>query len=142
MGKYNMSSNRTPLPKRPWAVHPIWRGIGCIWLILSPILAFAIAYLLVDYDMKTEFFKLPADLTNTVVIPLTRFVPAEVNAYITVKDGVAPHLYANLLLAGLILLIGFGVVMVIYAIIYSISGPKRLGPLDAPEIRRKTRKSR
>jgi hypothetical protein len=142
MGKYSKANFQTAPPKRPWAVHPIWRGIGCIWLILSPLLAYALASLLVEYDMKSGFFALPGELTSTVIIPLTRFSPAAIAAYVVVKDLAAPHLFANLMVAGLILIIGFGIVMVIYAIIYSISGPKRLGPLDAPPIRRKTRRSR
>ncbi len=46
------------------------------------------------------------------------------------------------MVSAVLLLVGFGVVMVIYAIIYSMMGPKRLGPMDATPIRRKTRKSR
>ena len=134
MGKYDRSSYRTPPPQRPWRIHPIWRGIGCLWLLISPVLAYAVASMLVEYDMKTGFFPVPYELTRTVTIPLARFFP--------INNLNAPHLYANLLVSALLLLIGFGVVMVIYAIIYSMMGPSRLGPLDAPPIRRKTRKSR
>jgi len=134
MGKYDKASYRTPPPQRPWKVHPIWRGIGCLWLLISPVLAYAVASLLVDYDMKTGFFPISADLTRQVIIPLARFFP--------INNLVVSHMYANLMLTALLLLVGFGVVMVIYAMIYSLMGPKRLGPLDAPPIRRKTRKSR
>ena len=90
--------------------------------------------MLVDYDMKTGLFPIPFDLTRTVTIPLARFFP--------INNLNVSHLYANLMVSALLLLVGFGAVMVIYAIIYSMMGPKRLGPLDAPPIRRKTRKSR
>jgi hypothetical protein len=134
MGKYERASHRTPPPARPWAIHPIWRGIGCIWLLISPVLAYAIASLLVQYDLKTGFFPLPFDLTRSVTIPLSRYLP--------LNDLGVPQLYGNLLVAALLMLVGFGVVMVVYAIIYGAMGPSRLGPLDAPPIRRKTRKSR
>lgn len=134
MGKYDKASYRTPPPTRPWKIHPIWRGIGCLWFLISPVLAYAIASLLVNYDMKTGFFPIPADLTRAVTIPLARFLP--------INNLVIPQLYGNLMVTALLLLVGFGVVMVIYAIIYSVMGPKRLGPLDAPPIRRRTRKSR
>lgn len=134
MGKYDKASYRTPPPTRPWKIHPIWRGIGCLWFLISPVLAYAIASLLVNYDMKTGFFPIPADLTRAVTIPIARFLP--------INNLVVPQLYGNLMVTALLLLVGFGVVMVIYAIIYSVMGPKRLGPLDAPPIRRRTRKSR
>ena len=134
MGKYDRSAYRTPPPQRPWRIHPIWRGIGCLWFLISPVLAYTIANLLVKYDMKTGFFPISADLTRTVTIPIGRYFP--------INNLVVPNLYANLMVTALLLLVGFGVVMVIYAIIYSMMGPKRLGPLDAPPIRRKTRKSR
>jgi hypothetical protein len=134
MGKYDKASYRTPPPQRPWTIHPIWAGIGCLWFLISPVLAYAIASLLIEYDMKSGLFTLPGDLIRPVTIPLARFFP--------INNLIVPHLYANLLGAGLILLIGFGLVMVIYAIIYSMMGPKRIGPLDAPPIRRKTRRSR
>ncbi len=134
MGKYDKASYRTPPPQRPWKIHPIWRGIGCIWFLISPVMAYVIASLLVEYDIKTGFFPISPDLARQVTIPLARFFP--------INDLVVSHLYSNLMLTALILLVGFGVVMVIYAIIYSMMGPKRIGPLDAPPIRRKTRKSR
>ncbi len=134
MGKYDRASYRTPPPARPWTIHPVWRGIGCIWLLISPVLAYAIASLLVDFNLKNGFIPFPFDLTRSVTIPLARLFP--------VNDLVAPRLYGNLLVAAVLLLVGFGVVMVIYAIIYSTMGPSRLGPMDAPPIRRKTRRSR
>lgn len=134
MGKYDKASFRTPPPQRPWKIHPIWRGIGCLWFLISPVLAYAVASLLVNYDLKTGFFPISADLTRQVTIPLARYFP--------INNLVVPHMYATLMVTALILLVGFGAIMVIYAIIYSLMGPKRMGPLDAPPIRRKTRKSR
>jgi hypothetical protein len=142
MGKYDRASYRTPPPQRPWRIHPIWRGIGCLWFIISPVMAYAIASLLVNYDMKTGFFPIPADLTRAVTIPFARIIPPNKYIHIAINNLTVSHLYANLMITALLLLIGFGMVMVIYAIIYSMMGPKRLGPLDAPPIRRKTRRSR
>jgi hypothetical protein len=142
MGKYDKASYRTPPPQRPWKIHPIWRGIGCLWFLISPVLAYAIASLLVNYDLKTGFFPIPTDLTRQVTIPFARIFPRLSFFPITIPNLTVPHLYANLLVSSIILVVGFGAVMVIYAILYSMMGPKRLGPLDAPSIRRKTRKSR
>ncbi len=134
MGKYDKASRRTPPPQKPWTIHPVWRGIGCIWLLLSPVISYIIGYMLVEYDMKSGFYPIPPDFTRSITIPLARYFP--------INNLAVPHLYGTLLVGAVILIVGFGVIMVMYAIIYSIMGPKRLGPLDAPEIHRRTRRSR
>jgi hypothetical protein len=105
-------------------------------------MAYAIASLLVNYDMKTGFFPIPGDLTRAVTIPFATIFPRNNYIPLLVKNLTVSHLYANLMVTALLLLVGFGLVMVIYAMIYSMMGPKRIGPLDAPPIRRKTRRSR
>lgn len=35
----------------PWRVHPIWRGIGCMLLIVIPIIAFGLAETLIAYAL-------------------------------------------------------------------------------------------
>lgn len=48
-------SNRRRMgrPAFPWAVHPIWRGIGCIFAVLIPILSFALADVILGYLAST-----------------------------------------------------------------------------------------
>lgn len=38
----------------PWEVHPIWRGIGCVFMVLIPILSFGVADVILDYLATTE----------------------------------------------------------------------------------------
>ena len=38
MGKYQQSSNLMPSKPKPTQVHPIWRGIGCILFLISPLM--------------------------------------------------------------------------------------------------------
>jgi hypothetical protein len=45
------------------------------------------------------------------------------------------------MVTGLLLLLGFALIMVIYALVYALVGPSRFGPMDRP-IRRKVRPSR
>jgi hypothetical protein len=35
----------------PWRVHPIWRGIGCMLLIVTPVIAFGLAETLIAYAL-------------------------------------------------------------------------------------------
>ncbi len=120
MGRYDRF-NRTPVKERPWKVHPIWRGIGCALLIILPVMAYAGAVEIVALNSKNQWVVLPAVFMQTVTAPYLFSVP---------------HLYANLSVALLLLVIGYGVLVVIYSILYSITGPGRYGPLDAPPPKR------
>lgn len=51
-----MSSRRRDGGPFPWRVHPIWRGIGCLLLILVPVIAFGLAEMLLDFaPSRSEF---------------------------------------------------------------------------------------
>jgi hypothetical protein len=115
------------MKKRPWKVHPIWRGIGCILIILVPILSYIGAVMLVEMNMAESWVPSPAVFMQTVTMPVFN-VPV-------------PHLYANLVVAGVLILVGYAGLMVLYAIIYSIVGPSQLGPLDAEPLRRPPRQN-
>jgi hypothetical protein len=136
MSKYGL--RQVQPPKRPWKVHPIWRGIGCFLALIGPILALAAAHLLA-LELN-RVFPLPGELLRS----RTLAVPPDVTYFI----GIAPigisiaHWYADLILAGLLLLMGFGVIMVIYAVIYGMMGPSRYGPMDSPPVRSSVKKKR
>jgi len=129
MGRYGKYKSRPEIEERPWQIHPIWRGIGCIMIILIPVMAYAGAYMLVEENAKSgwipESFWAPS-LMNPVTIPTTS---------ITI-----PHLFGTLTLTVLLALVGYGVMMVFYALVYSALGPPRLGPLDAPPERPRMKK--
>jgi hypothetical protein len=118
MGKY--SKRQVPPPQRPWAIHPIWRGIGCVMLLIAPFIAFAAADLLVKQSIARNWIPIPPEMRNIFRIPQLNYT--------------IHNLYADLIVAGLLLLMGFGVIMIIYSILYSIMGPGR-SPLDAGPIR-------
>jgi uncharacterized membrane protein YphA (DoxX/SURF4 family) len=123
MGKYGKLSRQVPPPQRPWSVHPIWRGIGCLMIVIGPIIAIAAAHIVLEMNMEQGWFAIPVEFSGPFTIPGVGY-PVD-------------HFYADLLLAGVFLLIGFAIMMIVYAIIYSIMGPPRYGPLDAPPVRGK-----
>lgn len=116
MTKYEKFNPRASAPKRPWEIHPVWQGIGCIMLILIPIMAYAGAVLLVQANLEYHWVPMPASLSRTVSIP---------------NIGEVEYLYLNLLVAAVLALVGFALLVALYAFIYRIVGPPRLGPLDA-----------
>jgi hypothetical protein len=110
--------------------NPIWRGIGCLLIILAPIISFAIANVVLQSGIVQQYINLPRELRRTVTLPL---IGTEV-----------PYFYATLALTVAILVALFAVVFVVYSAVYRIIGPSPYGPTDVPPVRprRRVRKSR
>ncbi|NLG72568.1 MAG: hypothetical protein GX495_11090 [Chloroflexi bacterium] len=108
-----------------WEVHPVWRGIGCILLVLLPVMAYAGAVLLVEANIEQRWLPLARELMQTVNLPVI---------------GPVPHLYANLLVTVLLVMFGFALITAIYAIADRLKGPPPYTLLDAPLIRRRRRR--
>jgi len=121
MTKFDQYSARSRAPKRPWTVHPIWRGIGCLMMILIPVMSYAASVLIVQEDLKQGWLPVPVEFSRAITIPYF---------------GNVPYLLANLLVAVVLSLIGFGIFTAFYSLIYSILGPSQYGPLDSPPLRR------
>jgi hypothetical protein len=43
-------------------IHPIWRGIGFLFIIIIPLLGYAASEVLLDLNGKNNWFPLPVDL--------------------------------------------------------------------------------
>lgn len=124
MARYQKFNPPRPPYKGAGAVHPVWRGIGCIMMLIIPVVGYAGAVLLVQENIKQRWLAVPADLAQTVTVPLF---------------GAVPYLYANLLAAAVLTMLGFGLVTVLYGFLYTAVGPSRYGPLDAPPARKRRR---
>lgn len=110
-------------PPRPYGVHPIWRGIGCLMILIAPFVAVAAANLLVDMNMEAGWLPVPGNMLRPYTLPIL--------------DYTLEHAIATAIVAGLLLLLGFALIMIVYAIMYSIMGPPRYSPIDSPPIRDK-----
>lgn len=120
MSKYMKYNDRSRMAERPWKIHPIWRGIGCILMLVIPVIAYAGAVVLVRENSQQKWLPMPAELMQTVNLPFV---------------GDVKNFLAVAIVTVLLMIIGFGFVTIIYSMIYSAFGPPRLGPLDAPPIR-------
>ena len=132
MGKYSSYSKPKPKP-RIEGVHPVMRGIGCLMMVIVPILSYGLAVLLVNYGTQrgwpipSEWYgppKFPQLLWDLQGLrPILQFLQAQSN------------LVANLIFA-FVLIVLIGVIMaIIYGYIYTLFGPPKYGPQDAPPIR-------
>lgn len=137
MSKYTMYARNQPPKPRPWRVHPIWRGIGCVMILIIPIMSYAGGYLLVEANQQQHWLPVPAELMKTirlgVPLSLQNVVPWSWSMNVR-------HLYATLLVMAVLMFIGFGALMILYAVIYRVTGPSFLSPLDAPPIHRERRR--
>jgi len=131
MGKYDRFDKYQETKQQPAsAIHPIWRGIGCMMLILIPVVAYAAAdTLFVDVygsgltvigfnvipgsgDLYTVFFSLSLGNESIRITPF--------------------HIVFTILFS----VVGFLIFSLAYAVIYRLTGPPKYGPTDAPPPRR------
>jgi len=122
MSKYDKFNPRASSARRSWDIHPVWQGIGCLLMILVPVMAYAGAVLLVQANVSQGWVPISYELSRTVNIP---------------NVGSFDYLFANLLVAAILALLGFGLIVAIYSLVYRAVGPSQLGPLDAEPIRRR-----
>ena len=138
MGKYSAASRRPPPPPKPEGPHAIWRGIGCLMMLLIPIISVALGYETVNYVLKQGWI-LPYQLLGTPQLPDFFYKSGgllQVFGPLTHIQNLYAHLAAGILY---MILLG-GLVSVIYAVMYRIAGPNRWGPTDAPPPKIKTKR--
>lgn len=118
MSKFYAQWRRPRARERPWRVHPIWRGIGCLLLIIVPVISYVLADLLVKENLRQRWLAIPRELAG----------PAS-----------NPYLFSKILLAVVVAVVIFGVFTVLYSLIFSLAGPPRYGPYDSPPPKRRAR---
>ena len=137
MGKYT-SYTRTPPKPRNTGVHPLMRGIGCFMMVLVPILSWGLALLLVDYGYRSGW-PIPSSWMGRVEVP-TFLLGLENLRPVWNFLMTQPRLIAHLVFTVAIIVVIGGLMSVLYGYIYTIFGPPRYGPQDAPPIRTKVKR--
>src|ERR1700752_5383945 len=137
MGKY--SSHVRQAPKKPrGVVHPVMRGIGCIMMIIVPILAYGSAMLLVNYGVS-HGWPIPPDWLGTPTFhPLVWRLQGLTTVLTFLQTQT--NLIANIVFAVAITVVVGGIMSMVYGYIYTLFGPPRYGPTDAPPERIKVKK--
>jgi hypothetical protein len=134
MGRYKETLTKTEAATGP---PPIWRGIGCLLIILVPVMSFAAA------DLSWRFFwergLIPPELLATPQPPdWLGLSPVLLNAYWYVFSKEA--ILAILVLTLVYTIFMAGVISVFYAFMYRLTAPSKYGPMDAPPPRIKVKK--
>ncbi len=87
-------------------VHPIWRGIGFLLMGLITIMSYAGANLLVEANKTKVWIEVPYGIQGGL--------------------SWAPDLYAELIVTFFLIMIGFGIMTIVYSLIYKVTRPKDL----------------
>jgi len=116
------------------SIHPIWRGIGFVMILMTPVTSWAAGEVAVemlkplpDQNIKALFyglrggFSLPSWLSY---VPILNNALHWVATYPDIKIKILFFIVALLIFSGLLSLL--------YAMIYRLMGPPRYGPLDVP----------
>lgn len=115
---------------RPYTIHPVWRGIGFLMMVLAPVMAGAAAVLMKDlgFQLGWPFMR---ELSGTMRLPDIFYAIPVINNFASWVSSIA-NLRAILLFFVLMLIIFSGIMSLLYAMIYRLVGPPKYTPLDAP----------
>ncbi len=109
MPKHTIFNRRVAKEPAP-AVHPIWRGIGCILIIVIPAISYLITSILINNQTTISWFDIPQDLV----------VPA-------LND---PLLIVKIFYTAVFSLLIFFLIALVTFTLDRIINPKKKGPYD------------
>jgi uncharacterized membrane protein YidH (DUF202 family) len=104
MGRYQQYERS--MKKESERPHPIWRGLGFLLLAIIAIMSYAGANLLVEANKTKGWVKVPVEIQGGVPW--------------------APDLFAELIVAFFLTIVGFGILTIVYSILYRMTRPKDL----------------
>jgi beta-lactamase regulating signal transducer with metallopeptidase domain len=135
---YSSGKYRKLPEARRWRVHPAWNGIGCVLMILIPIMAWAGAAVFIE---SNTLFSLPENLTSPIQFQKTETGWVnQVILWLNANLGGRGLTYAQLILWVAFILIGLAVIAILYGLMYRMVGPPRYSPLDSPPIKKGKRR--
>jgi hypothetical protein len=133
MGKYAKYQRKSPAKG---GLHPIWRGIGCILIIVVPWLAYWLMVVIVPQIIATG--KVPYQLLGYIRFPEWAF-RYRIIAGLASFFSSLQNPWINMITFFVILLILTSIASLVYATIYKVIGPARYTELDAPPTKYKTK---
>lgn len=137
MGKYRTNSKVIQKPKSD-GPHAIWRGIGCMMILIIPAISIAAGVQTVSYGLANKW-QIPYQLLGTPKLPDFFY---KSTGLMTIFGPIASiqNFYANAVMSIIYMAVIGGVISMIYAFTYQAVGPSRYGPTDAPPPKIKTKK--
>ena len=118
-------------------MNPLWRGVGCLLIVLVPLLAYGLMLLVMPPVLATHL--VPAELQGFVRFP-DWVLKVRVLSSVALFIGSIKNLWLGLLLFLLVLLILAGIISLLYTAVYQAVGPARYTEKDAPPTKYKGKK--
>lgn len=139
MSKYRSSTVQN-VKERSKEPHYLWRGIGCLMMIIIPAIAIALAYETINYGLNNSW-PIPYQLLGTPRYPDLFYQSSGMMLLLRPITAIR-HFYAYAVTSFIYMILLSGVLSVLYAFVYRLIGPSRYSPLDAPppKIKAKTYK--
>lgn len=125
MGKYQTTYRRLDEEQnKRKGIHPIWRGVGFVMMLLMPLMGYAGAMVLLDLNQQYKWFVIPSDL------------------YVYTQSD--PLLFVKIGLSVVVTLVFYSILLLITFIVNRVFAPSKYGPLDvAPnEVYRRLKRRR
>jgi hypothetical protein len=136
MGKYQSYQKPKEMPRN--VVHPVWRGIGCLIMVITPIISWAAAQVLLDLG-KAQKWPFLYELRDFVRFPDYVYKIPLILVAANYISSIA-YLKVLLLFFFLVLILLSGVFAVLNAMLYRMIGPPRYTAIDAPAPRVKVKR--
>jgi hypothetical protein len=127
---FSSQQYRKQQEERPWKINPIWRGIGCFLILLIPIMAWFAADLFLHFGpriINSPELNKPLTIKYIQIAEIDRVI-ADLNQFIVSQHLVGGQFFYFFLF----MIIGFGILAFVYAVLYHVAGPPRYGPFDVP----------
>jgi hypothetical protein len=137
MAKYNYFEKAKDSQDKP-TIHPVWRGIGCLITLLTPIISGAAAVVLLDFGLSQKWpflYQLGGNVRFSDIFYQIPIVLVAANYISSI-----PNLRALVMFFVLFLMLFSSVFALLNAVLYRTFGPPRYSPLDAPAPRVKTKR--
>jgi hypothetical protein len=137
MGKSSSTTQQESSIRKPKEPHPIWRGIGCLLMLIVPTISIFIGKVLVDLALKNKL-RLPPELLGIPQLPDILYKSEGLRPLLPMIK--IPNLYAYIVASVICILVISSLISLIYAVVYRITNPYRYGPLDEPPSRIKAKR--
>jgi hypothetical protein len=134
MGKYSKFQQKSASRQ---GLHPIWRGIGCILIVVVPLIGYWLTIISLPLIIATG--RVPYQLMGYIHFPAWAFTVPVISSVASFIGGVS-NLWLNIITFFIIVLLLTAVASLLYSMLYALVGPARYTELDAPPAKYKTKK--
>lgn len=126
-----------PPPRKKRELPPIWRGIGCLLLVIIPALAFGLTALFVPIVVKSGLA--PFELLARVRFPVFLYKAPVISSIVIFLSSIQ-FIWVKLIVFVSMLVVLSGLFTLAYTTIYQWIGPPRYSKIDVPPSSHKPKK--